>query len=361
MALAYRRQQASVAGAEIEEPTDPFGKSRQQHLLGEEPVRYLTRQVLGDSPRFRPLLRAASHSRKRTPLASRTQQPLDDQDIPPGAVESSVAAMQADRCEAAAFDQSKAGDVVGKELADHLVEAAVLAGRGKCFGERGADATTPGGSVDVDAALPRSRRNRDERCRGEPRPANDPSAHRGHQQRKTRIVHTTTEITRGPRLRLERRPPLSDRSVVDIAHPATVIAGGATHNGFVNSDHARIFGLRYHFGNGPMSKPELALSGQKPYIAPVEPTTSAKTRRIEIRMTDEERDLEQAAAAAQGQTLSEFVRQAARREAEQVLAERTSIVLNPDEASRFLAALDDPASFEAGLGALTERPSVLGG
>jgi uncharacterized protein (DUF1778 family) len=43
------------------------------------------------------------------------------------------------------------------------------------------------------------------------------------------------------------------------------------------------------------------------------------------------------------------------------LAERTSIVLNPDEASRFLAALDDPASFEAGLGALTERPSVLGG
>ena len=93
----------------------------------------------------------------------------------------------------------------------------------------------------------------------------------------------------------------------------------------------------------------------------MEPTTSAKTRRIEIRMTDEERDLEQAAAATRGQTLSEFVRQAARREAEQVLAEHTSIALNPEEATRFLAALDDPASFEAGLGALTERPSVLGG
>jgi uncharacterized protein (DUF1778 family) len=93
----------------------------------------------------------------------------------------------------------------------------------------------------------------------------------------------------------------------------------------------------------------------------MEPTTSAKTRRIEIRMTDEERNLEQAAAAAQGQTLSEFVRQAARREAKQVLAERTSIVLNPDEANRFLAALDDPASFEAGLGTLTEHPSVLSG
>jgi uncharacterized protein (DUF1778 family) len=93
----------------------------------------------------------------------------------------------------------------------------------------------------------------------------------------------------------------------------------------------------------------------------MEPVTSAKTRRIEIRMTDEERDLEQAAAAARGQTLSEFVRQAARREAEQVLAEHTSIALDPDEATRFLAALDAPTSFEAGLGALTERPSVLGG
>ena len=104
------------------------------------------------------------------------------------------------------------------------------------------------------------------------------------------------------------------------------------------------------------------MSGQKPYIAsPMEPVTSAKTRRIEIRMTDEERELEQAAAAARGQTLSEFVRQAARREAEQVLAERTSVVLNPEEATRFLAALDDPSSFEAGLGALTERPSVLDG
>jgi uncharacterized protein (DUF1778 family) len=103
------------------------------------------------------------------------------------------------------------------------------------------------------------------------------------------------------------------------------------------------------------------LSGQKPYIALVEPTASAKTRRIEIRMTDEERDLEQAAAATRGQTLSEFVRQAARREAEQVLAEQTSIALNPEEAGRFLAALDDPSSFEAGLGTLTERPSVLGG
>lgn len=52
MALAYGRQQASVAGAEIEKPTNPFGKSRQQHVLGEKPVRYLPRQVLGNPPRL---------------------------------------------------------------------------------------------------------------------------------------------------------------------------------------------------------------------------------------------------------------------------------------------------------------------
>lgn len=46
-------------------------------------------------------------------------------------------------------------------------------------------------------------------------------------------------------------------------------------------------------------------------------------------------------------------------EADHVLPERTTIVLDPGEADRFLAALDDPAPFEAGLGALTERPSVI--
>ena len=104
---------------------------------------------------------------------------------------------------------------------------------------------------------------------------------------------------------------------------------------------------------------ELCHPDKRRTLLAMKSTASAKTRRIEIRMTDEERDLEQAAAAARGQTLSEFVRQAARREAEQVLAERTNIVLNPEEASRFLAALDDPSSFEAGLGRLTDRPSVL--
>ncbi len=93
----------------------------------------------------------------------------------------------------------------------------------------------------------------------------------------------------------------------------------------------------------------------------MEPTASAKTRRIEIRVTEEERGLEQAAAAARGQTLSEFVRQAARREATKVMAESTAISLDEAEAKRFLQALDDPNRFEGPLRSLLDRPSVLGG
>lgn len=89
-------------------------------------------------------------------------------------------------------------------------------------------------------------------------------------------------------------------------------------------------------------------------------SSTTKTRRIEIRITEEERDLEQAAAAVSGETLSEFVRRAARYEAERTLAERTRYVLNDEAAQRFLTALEQssPAS-ERGLRRLIETPSVL--
>jgi uncharacterized protein (DUF1778 family) len=67
-----------------------------------------------------------------------------------------------------------------------------------------------------------------------------------------------------------------------------------------------------------------------------------KTSRIEVRITDEERELDAAAAAAVGQSLSEFFRSAARARAEAILAEHQQIALNSDEAQRFLAALDEP-------------------
>jgi uncharacterized protein (DUF1778 family) len=88
------------------------------------------------------------------------------------------------------------------------------------------------------------------------------------------------------------------------------------------------------------------------------PTT--KTRRIEIRITEEERNLEQAAAAVSGETLSEFVRRAARHEAERTLTERTRFLLDDEAAQRFLAALEQPSpASERGLHRLIEKPSVL--
>lgn len=87
--------------------------------------------------------------------------------------------------------------------------------------------------------------------------------------------------------------------------------------------------------------------------------SSAKSRRIEVRVTDEERVIEEAAAQALGVTLSEFYRQAARASAEEILAERSRVVLDEDEAARFLDALEHPERFEDGLRRLAARRSVL--
>lgn len=97
-----------------------------------------------------------------------------------------------------------------------------------------------------------------------------------------------------------------------------------------------------------------------PYTMVMASNAPTKTRRIEIRITEEERSLEQAAATVNGETLSEFVRQAARREAERTLAERTRYVVDDEAAQRFLAALEQPSSnTERGLRRLVQKPSVL--
>jgi uncharacterized protein (DUF1778 family) len=103
-----------------------------------------------------------------------------------------------------------------------------------------------------------------------------------------------------------------------------------------------------------------ALSGRMPYTLAMASATTTKTRRIEIRITQEERDLEQAAAAASGESLSEFVRRAARHEAERTLAERTRYLVDEEAAQRFLAALEKPSSVvKRGLRELASKPSVL--
>jgi uncharacterized protein (DUF1778 family) len=97
-----------------------------------------------------------------------------------------------------------------------------------------------------------------------------------------------------------------------------------------------------------------------PYTVGMASSATTKTRRIEIRITEEERSLEQAAATATGETLSEFVRKAARREAERTLTERTRYVVDDEAAQRFLTALEQPSSTaKQKLRRLIEKPSVL--
>jgi uncharacterized protein (DUF1778 family) len=74
----------------------------------------------------------------------------------------------------------------------------------------------------------------------------------------------------------------------------------------------------------------------------MEPSASPKTRRIEVRLSDEERQLDAAAASALGESLSDFFRRAAQTRAQEVLADRRTIALSDAEATRFLDALERP-------------------
>jgi uncharacterized protein (DUF1778 family) len=65
-----------------------------------------------------------------------------------------------------------------------------------------------------------------------------------------------------------------------------------------------------------------------------------RTQRLELRLTDDERQLDSAAATAVGETLSDFFRRAASARAQDVLADQQRITLNDEEAARFLDALD---------------------
>ena len=71
-------------------------------------------------------------------------------------------------------------------------------------------------------------------------------------------------------------------------------------------------------------------------------TGAVRTQRLEVRLTEDERSLDVAAATAVGETLSDFFRRAARTRAEEVLADQRVIVLSEDEGARFLDALETP-------------------
>lgn len=78
----------------------------------------------------------------------------------------------------------------------------------------------------------------------------------------------------------------------------------------------------------------LDIAVRRPYNQPM------RTQRLELRLTDDERQLDSAAATAVGETLSDFFRRAASARAQDVLSDQQRIALNQDEAVRFLDALE---------------------
>jgi uncharacterized protein (DUF1778 family) len=65
-----------------------------------------------------------------------------------------------------------------------------------------------------------------------------------------------------------------------------------------------------------------------------------RTQRLELRLTDEERTIDQTAATAVGESLSDFFRRAAANRAADILADERTITLTESEAIRFLDALE---------------------
>jgi uncharacterized protein (DUF1778 family) len=92
-------------------------------------------------------------------------------------------------------------------------------------------------------------------------------------------------------------------------------------------------------------------------------TTSRHTKneRIQIRVSDERRARYEAAAAVQGQSLTEFVTEAADMATEHTLADRRTFLLDDDAWNQFNAQLDAPPKVVPGLVDLFARPDVFGG
>lgn len=87
---------------------------------------------------------------------------------------------------------------------------------------------------------------------------------------------------------------------------------------------------------------------------------ATRSRRIEIRVTESDWELQEAVARSRGETLSEFVRRAAHTEAERAMNESSRLVVDDEKARRFLDALEGPTrASETGLRRLIEKPSVL--
>ena len=88
-------------------------------------------------------------------------------------------------------------------------------------------------------------------------------------------------------------------------------------------------------------------------------TRSARTEKLDLRLSKAAKQTLQAAASASRQTVSEFVLGTALREAEERLADRRVFTLGAKDWDAFVAALDAPARHHARLERLLRERSAF--
>lgn len=84
-----------------------------------------------------------------------------------------------------------------------------------------------------------------------------------------------------------------------------------------------------------------------------------RTRRLNLRTSEQEEDLMRRGAQQRGESLTDFIIQSACSEAEQALADQRRFSLNPEQWKAFVAALDRPIQPKPRLRRLFSEPSVL--
>ena len=107
--------------------------------------------------------------------------------------------------------------------------------------------------------------------------------------------------------------------------------------------------------SGLIPPPSTASSSTKP-----QGHRPAKTSRIELRATEDDRDLLDRAAAALGTDRSSFLLAQGRLAAQRVLADREQFVLDDDGQQEWELINGRPARSLPGLARLLERPSPFG-
>lgn len=88
----------------------------------------------------------------------------------------------------------------------------------------------------------------------------------------------------------------------------------------------------------------------------VEPMSSPKDHRLNVRVDADDDALFRRAAEMTGQTLSSFVIESARERSERVLADRSRFVLDDEQWEAFCTALDRPAQEVPAVSDLLSRP-----